>query len=144
MTSSKTSFILPRHHHLFQSRSLQHRLTHYFVYLNCWLRSVEEAILVQEFQDKIERENADQVFGGLGILQRSTSSSTSSTYLPSDNVSNDNAMATTAPTADDKVSSIVSIDSHASDTSTSTHSTTNSMNPSHSSSTFSWYTISPM
>jgi hypothetical protein len=41
--SDNSAYILPRHHHLFTSRSLQERLQYSYDHLVCWLQSIDEA-----------------------------------------------------------------------------------------------------
>jgi hypothetical protein len=56
------SFILARHQYLFETKTLAERPCMSYDSLSCWLRSVQKAVKVKDFQDTVERKNAARVF----------------------------------------------------------------------------------
>lgn len=56
------SYVLPRHEYLFTQRTLQYRLQMSYDSINCWLRSVEEARNILEFQERHLQETAATFF----------------------------------------------------------------------------------
>jgi hypothetical protein len=52
------AMLLPRHHYLFQVKSLSQRLSQPFHDINCWIRSVHEARLVLASNIEQQQENA--------------------------------------------------------------------------------------
>jgi len=60
--SDNSAYILPRHHHLFTSRSLQERLQYSYDHLVYWLRSVDEARNILAFQESHLQSSSQQFF----------------------------------------------------------------------------------
>lgn len=87
--STNPSFILLRHHYLFEHRTLAERLDMSYDSLQAWVRSVQEAIKVREFQETLERDNDNRFFSNQST-HISSNSSLDSDYTPT--------MATTATT----------------------------------------------
>ncbi len=59
---TSSHFILPRHHYLFTSRSLEQRLRLDFDSLSCWIRSVEDAQQALLHHNNQQRINASRFF----------------------------------------------------------------------------------
>jgi hypothetical protein len=57
-----SSYVLPRHEYLFTQRPLDYRLAMSYDSITCWLRSVEEARLILDFQQQNLRETARTIF----------------------------------------------------------------------------------
>jgi hypothetical protein len=58
-----SGYVLARHQYLFMSRTLDQRLSVSYDYLNCWLRSVDEAWLALEIHISSQQSAARQFFG---------------------------------------------------------------------------------
>jgi hypothetical protein len=95
-----TSFLLPRHHHLFTRQTLDQRLSHSHNHLNSWLRSVEEARQVLAHQ--IHQEQAiSRFFGSSGHhLDDASDDSIYQPNLGSPSITSTTYTATTLPTSD--------------------------------------------
>jgi hypothetical protein len=61
MFNENQSFILQCHQYLFTDRTLDQHLFHSYDHISCWIRSVEEAILVVAHHDQV-------VLGALVII----------------------------------------------------------------------------
>jgi hypothetical protein len=79
------SFVLPRHEYLFTQRTLQYRLQMSYDSIICWIRSVEEACNILDFQERNLRETAQtffRLFRPPAVNSHSVSD-TESSYAPS-------------------------------------------------------------
>jgi len=61
--SEDAGYVLARHRHLFTSRTLEQRLSMSYDYVNCWLRSVDEARTQITSHVEIQQEAATRFFG---------------------------------------------------------------------------------
>lgn len=77
------SCVLPRHEHLFTQRSLNQRLQLSYDSIKCWLRSVDEARNILEFQQCHLQETAATVFRLFRPSAPINDSDTESSYIPS-------------------------------------------------------------
>jgi hypothetical protein len=87
--------VLPRHHYLFTSRTLEQRLMTSYDTIHAWIRSVTEALEVVKFHDAYFREVSTEYFTQLGQQHPSSDSSysvfingtstTSTTYATTSN-----------------------------------------------------------
>jgi len=60
--NADNSYVLARHRYLFQSRTQEQRLSMSYDYLNCWLRSVDEARELQASHIASQQVNASRFF----------------------------------------------------------------------------------
>jgi hypothetical protein len=74
------TFLLPRHHYLFQRRTLDQCLAHSYDHIKCWLDSVEEAEQVLAHHVQQQHAISDLFFP---LTRPRADSSQDSTYLPS-------------------------------------------------------------
>jgi hypothetical protein len=56
------SYILPRHSHLFTQRTFSQCINQSYDNIQCWLRSVDEALALLKFQEAQLRTTASQIF----------------------------------------------------------------------------------
>jgi len=89
------SIILAQHHYLF-NRPLTQHLNHSYDYIQCWIKSVDEAKLVKDFQETANGENALHFFPRPPPISTGTSSTDSTYAYASDS---DVSIALTATTA---------------------------------------------
>jgi hypothetical protein len=79
-------FILQCHHYLFTSRTLHQRLQLDIDSMNCWIRSVEDAIQALRHHEQQQREHSSRYFAPFFALghqrQADTKTEHNSTYLP--------------------------------------------------------------
>jgi hypothetical protein len=75
------AYVLPRHSYLFTQQTLAQWLTYSYDYLRCWLRSVEKARSIVQFQEHHLRETSTQFFN-LFHCNTSPSEESDSTYIP--------------------------------------------------------------
>jgi hypothetical protein len=93
------TFILPHRHYLFTSRSLDQRLKLYIDSLNCWIRSVKDAIQALIHHNNQQRQQSARYFAPFFAAGRhnqtsATPESSDSEYPVSSIETNDNTMTT--------------------------------------------------
>ncbi len=123
---STPQFILPRHHYLFTTRTLDQRLRLDIDSLNCWVRSVEDAIQTLHHQEIQQRLHSTRFFApfyaaGRARLNLPSIDSYDSDY--SEHSHSDDESSTTTFTAT-TVLTTATTNSSTSTSSTTTHSTT--------------------
>jgi hypothetical protein len=76
---SNPAFILPRHHYLFTTRTLEDRLKGSYDTMAAWLRTVEEAVQVLQYHNTLHQEASRQFFPPLANADHDSAES-NSTY----------------------------------------------------------------
>jgi hypothetical protein len=79
------AYILPRHEYLFTQRPLEYRLKLSYDAITCWIRSVEEAHAILDFQKRHHRETATVLFQSFRLTRPTSNINHDSdyTYIPS-------------------------------------------------------------
>jgi hypothetical protein len=100
--SEDAGYVLARHRHLFTSRTLEQQLSMSYDYVNCWLRSVDEARAQLTSHVETQQEAATRFFGApAGYLASNNDSlSFDSDYVASSEVDTDTASLVTHSTQD--------------------------------------------
>ena len=122
------TFILPRHQYLFTSRSLDQRLKLDIDSINCWIRSVEDAIQALLHHNNQQRQHTARYFAPFFAAGRrnqpaSTPESSDSEYSVSSIETNDNTLTTfTSSTLQSSETTMDTISSSSSNMTITTHS----------------------